>query len=163
MCEFFSCVVVQDGTKMRILFTEENSHHTILERAGLTDADYEGGKIVMLECEPPFNTVRLDAPWQAPIWYAKKQLSINKSVIRLAKRIAPIRQKANAEIAAIRQKANAEIDPIRQKRDAEIDPIRQKRDAEIDAIWQKLYAEIDPIRQDFIAFLRTIDGYLPKP
>ncbi len=53
--------------------------------------------------------------------------------------IAPIWQKAAAELAPIRQKADAEVAAIQQKRDAEVAAIWQKADAELAAIHNNLW------------------------
>ena len=49
MCDFFSAIVTRDH---RVLFTEEDSHETIIARAGLTDTLLHGRAWVRVELRP---------------------------------------------------------------------------------------------------------------
>ena len=49
MCDFFSAIVTRDH---RVLFTEEDSHETIIARAGLTDILLHGRPWVRVELRP---------------------------------------------------------------------------------------------------------------
>ena len=51
MCKFFSCIVVRDG--LELLWTEQDSHETIISRAGLVDDKLENREFVRLEIQPP--------------------------------------------------------------------------------------------------------------
>jgi hypothetical protein len=130
MCNFFSCIATRDG---RLLFSEDDSHEVIVNRANLRDNDAHIQHFVRLEIVPPFDKVHVDEQ-SIPAWYASQRVGIEERAKALARRV----QKAVDLIDTIRAKADAEIAPIWAKAHAETAPIRAKAHAEIDTIWKSI-------------------------
>lgn len=84
MCNYFSCILTQDG---RLLFTEDDSHSIIIERAGLDDSQVFLRSFVRLECEPPFVDVDWDEDDTLPPWFAEDDETRDNRVRELARRV----------------------------------------------------------------------------
>ena len=103
MCQFFSAIATKDG---RLLFTEDDSHETIVERAGLSDAALYARSWIRLEAVPskPIGpdstwTVRVDEA-TTPGWYTDEQVNWEDRITSLANRIAPARTTRDAAVAS---------------------------------------------------------------
>jgi hypothetical protein len=157
MCEFFSCVVTRDG---RLLFTEEDSHETIISRAGLRDTA-TCRHFVRLEISPPFTTCRLDQS-SSPSWFDENRLDYEERAIELAKRIAPAYeayQKATATAYEAYQKATATAEEAYQKATAPAYEAYQKAKAPAYEAYQKATATAE---EAYIEVLLGIEGYVAR-
>ena len=152
MCKFFSCIVVRDG---RILFTEDDSHETIITRAGLRDGVM--GHFQRVEVLPPFTVATVDERERAP-WLTDEML--DRCVV-LAGRVAPARKVYDETIA-----------PARKVYDETIAPARKVYQETRDAAWKVFYETLAPTqkvyretvasaRKVYVDFLSGIEGYLP--
>ena len=84
MCEFFSCIATRSG---KILFTEKNSHETIIERAGLADR----GDILRIEYNDHYG---FDYnPNFLLEWYARNRLYFEKRIRDIFKIVGPAHKK----------------------------------------------------------------------
>ena len=110
MCQFFSAIVTRDG---RVLFYEEDSHETIVRRAGLRDDDLHLRGWVRVEAVPDaagaFPSVRVDET-SVPAWYAEDRAAWDDRVTQVAMRVRPA---LDAYDAIVREAWDAYLSAIR--------------------------------------------------
>jgi len=169
MCKYWSGIVTKDG---KVLFTEDDSHETVIKRSGLNDCSLENREFVRIEVENGnMKNYRVDESDTLPSWYEKRENEFHRKVELLLKKLVvakPKRDAINAEYQPKRDAINAEWQPKRDalnaeyqtKRDALKAEYQTKRDA-INAEYQTkrdaIYAEYQPKRD---AIYKGIKGYL---
>ena len=106
MCQFFSALVTRDH---RVLFCEDNSHETLIARAGLSDTQLHLRHWVRVEVRPDgdgWGAVHVDEI-TTPAWY--DQVEDGDRVIAVAERVRPAWAAYEANLA----QANAAYDAAR--------------------------------------------------
>ena len=100
MCEFFSAIVTRDH---RVLFTEEDSHETVIARAGLRDKALHGRAWVRVELRPDgpegWQPVRVDEK-TTPGWW--NPVTDGDRVRVVADRVRAVRATYHAACVAAR-------------------------------------------------------------
>lgn len=105
MCKFFSCIATRDD---RLLFTEEDSHNEVIQRAGLRDDRLIQRMFVRLEVLPPFERCEVDE-WQTlPGWWDDVQHSMMDRARALAQRVNAVMEPFNQRDA----EANAAYEAV---------------------------------------------------
>ena len=122
MCEHLSVIVARYpiGQRVGIFFSADDSHTTIA--SGLPASLHEADG-VPAECLPPYTCVGYET--DLPAWYQAKQIQIERRIMALAERIAPLdttywahRAKPDAPYWAERAKLEAPYEAERAKLDA---------------------------------------------
>ncbi len=151
MCEFFSCIATKDG---HVLFTEQNSHETIIERAKLKDDDiafvraYVSDTVnqrnfVRLEILPPFTTVTVDEAGTLPDWWIEKATAMGKKAKKLAKKVGA----ALAQYEAVKDAALAQYEAVEQPALAQYKAVEQPAWAQYQAVKQPAWAQYQAVKQ----------------
>ena len=130
MCQFFSAIVTRD---LRVLFTEQDSHETIIRRAELQDNDLYLRSWVRVELQPEGNNwypLRVDES-STPAWFDDSRDTIAERVKTIAQKVAPARAARDAAVASARAARDAAKAPARAARDAAVAPARAVYDAAV--------------------------------
>ena len=165
MCNFFSCIVTRDG---RVLFTELDSHETIISRAGLRDNHM--ANFVRLEVLPPFTECTVDER-EIPAWFEESAEEYKDRAVQLAIKVnglkeeyEKIRQFALEEYQKIKQPAWEKYENTLQPALEEYRKIQQPALEEYQKIEQIAWEEYKKIRQpaweEYLRSLSKIEGYL---
>lgn len=86
MCIFFSCIIVRDG---RILFCEDGSHETVIERADLKDNKLVDRDFVRIEVrDGNISNYREDEHKTLPGWYNKEETIKKLELVLFAIKVA---------------------------------------------------------------------------
>ena len=149
MCNYFSCIIKRDGA---ILFCEEDSHETIIDRAGLTDDNLINREFVRIEITPPNKnlftpykewTYTVDEDGTLPPWYCKRTKTLEKRAWKLMKQITTYKRK----YLNIEQPAMEEYENIQQLPWEEYEKIEQLACEEYMKIQQPALEEYEKIQQ----------------
>ena len=161
MCNFLSAIVTRDN---RILFCEDPSHETIIQRANLRDDNRHIRSWVRVECVPgpdwAFPAVRVDET-SVPAWYEDDRIALDDKVRQLALRVAPAEKLYNDTCAPARKLYDDTCAPAEKLYNDTCAPA-EKLYNDTCAPARKLYddtcATAEKLYNDTI---RTIEGYVP--
>ena len=134
MCQFFSAIVTRD---LRVLFTEQDSHETIIRRAELQDNDLYLRSWVRVELQPEGNNwypLRVDES-STPAWFDDSRDTIAERVKTIAQKVASARAAYDAAVASARAARDAAVAPARAVYDAAVAPARAAYDAAAAPAW----------------------------
>lgn len=158
MCEFFSAIVTRSGD---VLFTEADSHETIIDRAKLRDADRYLRHWVRVELKPNgdgWHSLFLDES-EAPAWWIEDAPVFINRVLKIADRVRP----AHTRYEAIQQPAWAAYLAIKAPW-AAYEAIERPTYAAYEASKQQAWAAYLAIKQAGLAEYQTaiarITGYV---
>ena len=147
MCDFFSAIVTRDH---RVLFTEKDSHETIIARAGLTDTLLHGRAWVRVELRPtaegwgPLVVDETTIPgWWDPVTDGDRVRVVADRVRGLYATSYAARAAAHATSDATRTAAWATYE------------------ATVTAAWATYQAAWAAAQATYETVIRTMDGYVP--
>ena len=116
MCKYWSGIVTKDG---KVLFTEDDSHETVIKRSGLNDCSLENREFARIEVENGnMKNYRVDEFDTLPSWYEKRENEFHRKVELLLKKFVVAKPKRDAIIAEYQTKRDAIYAEYQPKRDA---------------------------------------------
>ena len=149
MCNFFTAIVTKDG---RVLFTKQDSHETIVERAKLKDTTLLHRTWVRVEIQPKngsWGPVTVDEQGSLPGWYEDDRAAFEDKVKETAEAVAPAKAAYNAARASAKAAYDAAVAPA---------------EAAYHAAQASAYAAYDAAlasaKAAYIDKIKTIPGYL---
>ena len=164
MCDFFSCIATKDG---QILFCEDDSHETIIERAKIKD---DGGNFVRIEYTDE-KGMKVDQAG-IPEWYERCCVSIEMRTRKIYKIIAPALEDYEKIIAHAREDYEKIIAHAREDYEKTEAPAREdykKIEAPALEDYKKIKAhareDYDKIEahawKNYKSQLQKVEGYVP--
>ena len=177
MCLFFSCIATRDG---RLLFTEEDSHETVIARAHVRDTDAHLSHFVRLERRPD-SPVQLDEQ-ETPSWFTLDDWTprIEETFLQVTEARKPYEAacaKARKSYDAARAEAwksynaacveawkpyDATCAEVRKSYDAACAEVRKPYEATCAKAWKSCDATCAKARKSYVKALSSLNGYLPR-
>lgn len=142
MCKFFSAIATRDGN---VLFTEKDSHETVIARSGLED---DLSKFVRVEYDGEQYTVDEQS---IPEWYERIAAKAEHATTRIYKRIVPW----HGEYKKIEQRALDEYEVMQRPAWDEYEVMRR-------TALDKYRRTLQPAWNEYLHHIKTVDGFLAE-
>ena len=145
MCQFLSAIATKDN---RLLFTEDDSHETIITHASLIDDNRLLRGFVRLEQRSADNLMIVDET-AIPGWFEENREAWQARIFELYERVRPARDAYNAAVRSARDAYNAAVRPAQDTCDAAVHSARDAYDA-----------AVRPARDAYVQSLSSITGFI---